>query len=129
MWKRLRILFSTADHEKPAKPNRSGRSAGARLEKLVKSKESLQLSRLIASEWGFPANVVQAIEDQTTKSASAKMSALEAVVHVATLMSRLQILIEEQRVEDDLTQLACCTEFRLTEHCIKCFAELQRYAA
>jgi len=93
------------------------------------SKQSLQLSRLIDSEWGFPANVVQAIEDQTTKSASAKMPVLEAVVHVATPMSRLQILIEEQRVEDDLTRPACRTEIRLTEHCIKCFGELQRYAA
>lgn len=93
------------------------------------SKQSLQLSRLIASEWEFPANVVQAIKDQTIKSDPEKMPALASVVHAATLMSQLQVLIEEHRVDDDLTRLACRTEGRLTEHCRKCFGELQRYAA
>lgn len=93
------------------------------------SKQSLRLSRLIANEWGLPANVVQAIADQTTKSDPANMPTLASVVHAATLMSQLKILMEEQRVDDDLARLACCTEGRLSEHCRRCFGELQRYAA
>jgi len=92
------------------------------------SKLSLQLSGLIASEWEFPANVVRAVEDQATISDSEKRPALASVVHAATLMSQLQVLIEERRVDDDPARLVCRTEGRLTEHCQKCFGELQRYA-
>ncbi|MEN8800973.1 MAG: HDOD domain-containing protein [Thiogranum sp.] len=93
------------------------------------SKQSLQLSRLIASEWEFPDNVVAAIEDQTTEPDPGEMPTLASVVHAATLMSKLQILVEEHRVDEDLARHACCTEGGLTDQCRKCFGELQRYAA
>jgi len=57
------------------------------------------------------------------------MPTLASVVHAATLMSKLQILVEEHRVDEELARLDCCTESGLTDQCRKCFGELQRYAA
>ena len=90
----------------------------------VFSKQSLQLSTLIAREWEFPDNVIQAIDEQITPANSANMSALDPVLHVAALMSQLQVLIEGDR-----TMFACRIGGRLTDNCKKCFGELQRYAS
>ena len=95
----------------------------------VFSKQSLQLSTLIAREWEFPDNVIQAIDEQITPANSANISALDPVLHVAALMSQLQVLIEEDRVEGDRTMFACRIGGRLTDNCKKCFGELQRYAS
>jgi len=95
----------------------------------VFSKQSLQLSTLIAREWEFPDNVIQALDEQITPANSANISALGSVLHAAALMSQLQVLIQEDRVEGDRTMFACRIGGRLTDNCKNCFGELQRYAS
>lgn len=92
------------------------------------SQQSLQLSTLIAREWAFPDNVIQALDEQTVPSDSAHTSVFGSVLHAAALISQLQVLIEEDRVEDDGTLFTCRIGGRLTDNCKKCFDELQRYA-
>ncbi len=93
------------------------------------SNQSLQLSALIAKAWEFPDNVIQAIDEQTKPSYSAAMSILGSVLHTATLMSQLQVLTEEDRMENKHALVTCRIDGRLTDDCKKCFSELQRYAS
>jgi HD-like signal output (HDOD) protein len=85
------------------------------------AKQSLRLSALIASEWEFPANVIQALDDQTTKADPAQMSVPGSVLHTAALMSQLKTLIDDGRIENNPAQF----DRRIEE----CFEKLQRYTS
>lgn len=93
------------------------------------SKQALQLSALIAHEWELPDTVVQSIKDQLKAPVTEEMSNFGTVLQTATLISQVQILIEEQRVEEDLKEFTCHTEGRLTSRCRRCFDELKKYAS
>ncbi|TCK18232.1 HD-like signal output (HDOD) protein [Thiogranum longum] len=91
------------------------------------TRQSLKLSALIAQEWEFSENIIQAIDEQASESDPAQMPVMGSVLHTASLMAQLQVLITEGRIDSEKSQITCQAEGRLTDNCKKCFAELQRY--
>ena len=90
--------------------------------------QSLKLSSLIASEWELPLTVVTAIDEQVKCLEPAKMSTLGAILYSASLMSQLQLLIEDGRIDDDISLYTCRLEGKLQDSCKLCLKELKKFA-
>lgn len=93
------------------------------------AQQSLKLSSVVAKEWQFPVKVVEAISEQAMGADLSEMSLLGSVLYPATLMARLQLLVEEGRMDSDTVLNNYHIEGHLTDDCKFCFEELQKYSA
>jgi len=88
---------------------------------------SHKVSGLIAADWELPLAVVAAIDDQAEYHDPKSMSTLGAILYHSTLISQLQLLIEEQRIDEDISLRSCRIEGTFQDSGEYCLGELMKY--
>ncbi len=81
-----------------------------------------RLSTLVVRSWEFPATVVAAIEEQSTKSDSADMASLGRVLWTANRLSTIRVLMNRgivQSADDLLSAYFPSDRLRSAERCFK----------
>lgn len=85
-----------------------------------------QLSFRIAENWQFPSSVLSALKELAVLDQTPDMAKLSGTLYAANRLSQLRVLVDENRLDDDIDQLNRRLGGQLTEHCARCFAELKR---
>lgn len=86
--------------------------------------KSRVLSVMIAAEWEFPGGVLRAIKEQSSAGQPDDMSPLGRVLFAADKLSKLRVLVDEGRSEDEVERLQCGAHGQFRERCLRCYAEL-----
>ena len=85
-----------------------------------------QLSSRIAENWQFPSPVLNALQELAILDQKPDMAKLSGTLYAANQLSQLRVLVDENRLDDDIDQLNRRLGGQLTEHCVRCFFELKR---
>jgi HD-like signal output (HDOD) protein len=90
---------------------------------LLKTK---QLSVRIAENWQFPPSVLNALKEMAVLDHKPDMAKLSGTLYAANRLSQLRVLVDENRLDNDIDQLNRQLGGQLTDNCIRCFYELKR---
>jgi HD-like signal output (HDOD) protein len=85
---------------------------------------SRKLSLLIASEWAFPAPVLEALESQIRPGKVDSRSRLAQILYVGDKLAKIHILTEQGRFKEDIEGKADRFEKRLANYRSTCYARL-----
>lgn len=85
-----------------------------------------QLSFRIAENWQFPPTVLIALKELAILDQKPDITKLSGTLYAANRLSQLRVLVDENRLNDDIDQLNHRLGGQLTEYCIHCFFELKR---
>jgi HD-like signal output (HDOD) protein len=85
-----------------------------------------QLSYRIAENWQFPPALLSALNELVVLNQRPDIAKLSGTLYAVNRMSQLLVLVDENRLDDDIDQLNHRLGEQLTEHCIRCFFELRR---
>ncbi len=86
--------------------------------------KSKTLSVKVVADWEFPGRVLTAIKEQSQVDQPDQMSPLGRVLFSADKLSKMRVLVDEGRIDDETEQLQWGGQEEFRDHCLRCYAEL-----